>query len=42
MYRAASSVIQDRPEKLLAEGKVNGERVWATHNYNEVRPPLLP
>ncbi|KAJ9092970.1 hypothetical protein QFC20_007238 [Naganishia adeliensis] len=29
------SFIQDRPELLLAQGKVNGERVWATHNYNE-------
>ena len=29
--------IQDRPEALLAQGKVNGDRVWITHNYNEVR-----
>jgi hypothetical protein len=29
-------VIEDRPEALLAQGKVNGERIWTTHNFNEV------
>jgi hypothetical protein len=33
---STSSVIQDRPEALLAQGKVNGERIWTTHNFNEV------
>lgn len=33
--------IQDRPEALLAQGKVNGDKVWITHNFNEVRFPLL-
>ncbi|KAJ9114737.1 hypothetical protein QFC22_005613 [Naganishia vaughanmartiniae] len=27
--------IQQRPEASLAQGKVNGDRIWAAHNYNE-------
>ncbi|KAJ9096714.1 hypothetical protein QFC21_004984 [Naganishia friedmannii] len=27
--------IQERPEASLAQGKVNGDRIWAAHNYNE-------
>lgn len=34
--------IQDRPEALLAQGKVNGDRVWITHNFNEVRFLVRP
>jgi hypothetical protein len=29
--------ITDRPEALLADGKVNGDRIFTIHNYNEVR-----
>lgn len=34
-------VIQERPEASLAQGKVNGDRIWAAHNFNEVRPTAL-
>ncbi|KAJ9121877.1 hypothetical protein QFC24_004459 [Naganishia onofrii] len=27
--------IQERPEASLAQGKVNGDRIWAAHNFNE-------
>lgn len=35
--RFGHAVAQDLPDALRAQGKVNGERIFTTHNCNEVR-----
>ncbi len=32
-------VIIDRPSILLKNGKINGDKVWTSHNLNEVSIP---